>query len=245
MEAIRDLAERDPNTFHRFLWANHLAYAQTYEVGQRFTGQLHPTRHLLLEELTAHLGRTTTTFGEVKSVLDVGCSLGYLLHHLERRVCSAAETLEGIDIDAYAIAEGSRYLRAQGSRVQLSVADMGDLDAVLAGRRFDLVFCAGVLMYLKQEEAQRTVEAMLRRGRLVIMTGLAHPQRDNRVLDASTLRESDGSFFHNIDRFVTSCGGRVVWRRYDGARQIEGNTVYFVMAERTMDDAGPVGGGRT
>jgi SAM-dependent methyltransferase len=232
MEIIRDLCERDPNAFHRFLWAHHLAYAETYEVGDRFAGALHPTRHLLVEEIERHLGEHDDARRRpVKRILDVGCSLGYLLRHFEQVVFPEAERYEGIDIDRYAIEQGSQYLRAQGSRVELRAADMGDLEALLADREFDLITCAGVLMYLKQEDAREVVGSMLRHGRLVVLTGLAHPGRDNRLLDQSAVRERDGTFIHNIDSLVESTGGRVVRRRYEGPRQIEGNTVYFVFAE--------------
>src|SRR5687767_15930902 len=35
-ELVRDLVETDADAFHRFLWANHLAYAATYETTLRF-----------------------------------------------------------------------------------------------------------------------------------------------------------------------------------------------------------------
>ena len=35
-ELLRDYSDGDPNAYHRFLWAHHLAYAETYEAGLRF-----------------------------------------------------------------------------------------------------------------------------------------------------------------------------------------------------------------
>lgn len=236
MEIIRDLCDRDPNSFHRFLWSHHIAYAETYEVEERFAGALHPTRHMLVEEIEFHLrDENNGPTRPVKRILDVGCSLGYLLRHLEQVVFPDAERFEGIDIDRYAIEQGNRYLRAHGSRVELRSGDMGDLEALLVDREFDLITCAGVLMYLRQEDAREVVGSMLRHGRLVVLTGLAHPGRDNRLLERSAVRESDGTFIHNIDSLVASTGGRIVRRRYEGSRQIAGNTVYFVFAEPAID----------
>src|SRR5689334_7262690 len=51
-EMLRDLAERDPNAYHRFLWQNHLAYADTYEIGIRFQGDaIHATRRMMFDDL--------------------------------------------------------------------------------------------------------------------------------------------------------------------------------------------------
>src|SRR3569833_2907179 len=85
---LEDLAEQTPTEFHRFLWAHHLAYAETYTVGQRFGGdQLQPTRLMLTDmilETLAGLGLDPAS--DVNSVFDVGCSLGYLLRYFETDV---------------------------------------------------------------------------------------------------------------------------------------------------------------
>ena len=36
IELIADWAMRDPNAYHRFCWAHHMGYAESYEVDQRF-----------------------------------------------------------------------------------------------------------------------------------------------------------------------------------------------------------------
>ena len=36
VELIRDFSEKDVNEYHKFLWANHLSYAMTYEASSRF-----------------------------------------------------------------------------------------------------------------------------------------------------------------------------------------------------------------
>lgn len=233
-ELLRDFAERDPDGFHRFLWAHHLAYAESYEVERRFGGdKVHPTRLMLFADLEEELRRRgAEPARDVQSVFEVGCSLGYLLRHLETGLFASASTLEGNDIDRYAIDAGTRKLTALGSRVRLHHADMAHLTAVFAGRTFDVTIAAGVLMYLREAAALEVVGVMLRHtGRLAVFAGLAHPEQDNLNLPASTLRERDGTWIHNLDAMVERAGGHVVARRWGGAQVVDGNTIYFVLAE--------------
>jgi len=231
-ELLRDFAEDDPNSYHRFLWAHHLAYAETYEVGLRFgVENLHPSRRLMFEDLEACLRGLGKDPHSVRSVFEVGASLGYNLRHLEENVFPNADTLEGCDIDAYAIERGGAYLADSGSRVRLGVADMGDLEAVLGDREFDVTLCAGVLMYLRREDAESVVASILEHTSMVAaFAGLADPDQDNRNLADSGVRERDGSFVHDIDGMVARSGGRVARRRWEGARELGGNTLYFVFA---------------
>lgn len=229
-EIVRDLAERDADAYHRFLWTHHLAYAETYEVAERFgADKLHPSRRILVDDLVAHLQRGSQPAGEVRSVLDVGCSMGYVLRFLETSVFHRGDTFLGVDIDRYAVARGAEYLRALGSRVELCAADVGALDEVLRGRRFDVVICLGVLMYLTEAVASRVVEAMLRHtsGTLAV-AGLAHPTTDNADLPRSERRARDKSWIHNVDAMVYRAGGEVVYRRWEGPRSVSGNTIYFL-----------------
>ena len=233
-ELLRDLAERDPDAYHRFLWAHHLGYAESYEVAKRFGAQnINETRRLLLTDVRAYYASQGLELArDARSVFDVGCSMGYVLRYIETDVCPGATTLEGIDIDRYAIEVGGGWLAGLGSKVRISVADMSDLPRVLGGRRFDVVLCAGVLMYLQESAAAAVVGAMLAgTGRVLVLAGLAHPERDNAQLSASTVRQRDGTFVHNIDAMVRQAGGRVVYRRWEGARLVDGNTIYFVFAE--------------
>jgi SAM-dependent methyltransferase len=233
-ELLRDYAERDPDGFHRFLWANHLAYAESYEVERRF-GQdnLHPTRRSLFDEMERELRRHgLEPSKDVKSAFEVGCSLGYLLRHLETGLFASAGTLEGNDIDGYAIEAGSRKLQALGSKVRLHHADMADLSGLFGGRQFDVMIAAGVLMYLREPAAAEVVRVMLQHtSRLAVFAGLAHPEADNRNLEASALRHRDGTWIHNIDAMVERGGGSVVARRWGGSEVVDGNTIYFVLAE--------------
>ncbi|HET7230264.1 MAG TPA: methyltransferase domain-containing protein [Longimicrobium sp.] len=229
-ELVRDLAERDPNAYHRFLWSHHLAYARGYEPAARFgAGHVHPSRRLLFADL---LRVAAARAMEVDSVLEVGCSMGYLLRHLEAAVFPAARVLDGIDIDEYAIARGRSVLAAEGSKVRLATADAARLPGVFGGRRYHLVLCAGVLMYLRQEDAAAAVKAMLGRcDGMLALAGLAHPETDNARLAASTRRDRDATWVHNLDAMVARASGHVAARRWEGARQVNGNTLYFVFAE--------------
>jgi SAM-dependent methyltransferase len=231
-ELLRDLAERDPNAYHRFLWGHHLGYAETYEIGTRFGGdRIHRSRRLLFDDLEACLATLGTPPERVESVFEVGCSLGYNLRFLETDLFRQARVLEGCDIDEYAIEQGNGYLREAGSSVRLFREDMAHLSRLLDGRRFDVTLCAGVLMYLRQEDAEPVVHSLLRHtGIVAAFAGLADPEQDNVTLPASRVRTADGSFVHDLDGMVTRAGGRVVQRRWEGPRQVHGNSLYFVFA---------------
>ena len=60
---------------------------------------------------------------DVSSVFEVGCSLGYLLRHMETDIFSGAGELSGVDIDGYAITAGAEYLGKIGSKVRLMRAE--------------------------------------------------------------------------------------------------------------------------
>lgn len=232
-ELVRDLAERDLNAYHRFLWSHHLAYAATYEPATRFGAEhVHPTRRLLFAELAEVLeARGMDPRRDVRSVLEVGCSLGYLLRHAETEHFPAARVLHGMDIDAYAVARGEERLREEGSQVRLAVGDAAALGGTFRHPAYDVVLCAGVLMYLREHDAAEAVRAMLSRTNGVLaLAGLAHPEMDNARLPASVPRTADRSLIHNLDGMVERAGGRVLRRRWDGARQVDGNTIYFVFA---------------
>lgn len=231
IELLRDLAERDPNAYHRFLWARHLAYAKTFRAEQRFgTERIHQSRRMLFDDLRAFLQEQgIDPERDIRSVLEVGSSLGYLLHHLETGMFRSAISLEGIDIDRYAIDEGATYLASIGSRVKLTMADMSQLETVLAGRKVDVILCAGVLMYVPEDDARAIVRSIMRHtGVVAAFAGLAHPERDNSSLGHSAIRERDATFIHDLDGMVRDAGGHVAWRRWEGPRDVDGNSIYFV-----------------
>jgi len=222
---VRDLAQRDPEAYHRFLWSRHLGYAESYEPDERF-GSLRPERQLLFQDLRRFLGERAH---EVQSVLEVGCSLGHLLRAAETELFAHARVLEGLDIDSYAVRKGNERLRHEGSNVRLMTADMSCMDEVLPpAPRYDVVLCAGVLMYLKEEAARRVMKDMLDRSRLLVLSGLAHPGFDNRDMPCSQPRARDGAFIHNLDAMVGSCGGTVLFRRWQGSAPRGWNPPYFL-----------------
>lgn len=233
IELLRDFAERDPNAWHRFLWTHHLVYAETYRVDRRFGAQrINQTRHLLFDDLRQFLVQQgIDPERDIRSVFEVGCSLGYLLRHLETGLFGSATILEGIDIDRHAIEQGASHLASIGSKVKVTAADMSELEGVLAGRTMDVVLCAGVLLYLREEDAREVVRSILRHTEVVAaFAGLAHPSQDNARLATSAVRERDRTFIHNIDAMVHETGGQVAWRRWEGPRMVDGNTIYFVFA---------------
>jgi hypothetical protein len=143
----------------------------------------------------------------------------------------SATTLEGIEIDRYAIEQGSAHLAAIGSRVKVMAADTRELDGILGDRMIDVILCAGVLLYMTTDGAQEVVSSILRHTNVVAaLAGLAHPTQDNGGLASSAIRKGDATFIHNIDSMVRKAGGHVAWRRWEGPRRVDGNTIYFVFA---------------
>ena len=216
---LDDLRRRDALAFHRFLWSNHLAYAATYEVDQRFGDEnLNPSRRILVQNIGSYLrSRGVDPASEIRSVLDIGCSMGYLLRHVEVGLCPSAQVLHGLDIDEYAIQAGTAHLSSLQSRVQLRVGDMADAGRFADGRSYDLILCCGVLMYSDEETAYEVVRSMLSMaGRLVGIISLADASESNRPVRKSTPRSSDGAFIHDVRGMIHRAGGKVV-----GSRRIE------------------------
>lgn len=232
-ELLRDFQERDINSYHKFMWSHHLAYALPYETSARFGAEnMAESRRIFFSDLIHHLEALGFNVKkQISSVLEIGCSLGYQLRYLETDLVPSASELVGIDIDTYAISEGKRFLNKVNSKVKLIRGEMSDLDRLIGVKSFDLVFSTGVLMYLRQNEAAQVVEGMLRRGRiLVALTGPAHPETDNSLLPNSIPRAHDNSFIHNIDSMVRETGTDIIGRRWEGKRIVDGHTLYSVFA---------------
>ena len=218
-ELLSDFARRDPNEYHRFLWANHLGYARTYEVEDRFGySNFNESRRIFFAELDDRLKACgIESVDTVDSTLEVGCSLGYLLRYLETDVFVRATKFTGVDVDAHAIANGQQVLSDLESKVQLHCCDIQNLDSVISGQRFDFVLASGVLLYFDEDTATDIVRDLLMRTRGVLaITGLAHPAIDNAELESSVVRESDGTWVHNIDRMLQRAGARIAARRWGG-----------------------------
>jgi SAM-dependent methyltransferase len=222
-ELLKDLAQNDPAGFHRFLWSNHtggLAYGKTYEISQRFGDRnLRASRRELIADITRHLlDSGVAPERDIDSVFEAGCSLGYLLRFLEEQIFPSATCLRGMDVDQRAIETGSSYLRDMGSKIELVASDISNLERVLGDRKFDVVLCCGVLMYLDEPSAARAVATMLEHTRLLLgLISLADPSGDNSALAHSMVRPGDLAFIHNVDAMVEKARGKVVTRKWTGA----------------------------
>jgi len=232
-QIIVDFAEKDVSSYHKFLWRHHLSYAESYETNLRFGyDNLNETRKFFLSDLVEHLKKQgINPESEIKSVLDVGCSLGYLLRYIETDVFPNASVLDGNDIDKYTIEQGKEFLASCKSKANLIHADMEALENIIGDKKYDVVFGAGILLYLKQDQANKLVAKMMNHtSTMLAFTGLAHPDLDNAKLETSVTRESDKTWIHNIDKMITDAGGKIVARRWEGNKMVDGNTIYFVFA---------------
>ncbi len=235
MGLVRDLLAEDPKEFHKFAWSNHLmGYARWYDSEEELFEfeQMQPSRVQFFEDLTSVLDQQRIPRTDVRAILEVGCSLGYLLRYLETSVFPDCPDIVGIDIDAPAIDKGQRFLARAGSRVVLHAGDMEHLDTLVGPRTFDVTLAAGVLSYLNEEDASRMVERLLARTRKVIaLAGLACLERNNNTLTRSELSPGHaGQWIHNFEALVTRAGGRVVRTRWEGSKQFNFQTVCFVFA---------------
>jgi SAM-dependent methyltransferase len=238
-ELLKDLSENDPTEFHRFLWANHVrgkSYGKTYEILKRFGDEnLRTSRRELFGFLQSSLrDQGIKPESDVDSVFDVGCSLGYVLRFLETEVFTAATCLRGADVDRYAIETGNAYLRSLGSRVELLTGDVNNLGTAMGQRKYDVVLCCGVLMYLDEDAATKAVRTMLAHtSGLLGMITLAHPSADNAELPRSYARPEDLGFVHNVDRMVVEAGGQIGFRKWTGpseANRYPRNPPLFTLA---------------
>lgn len=229
---VRDWAEKDVNSYHRFLWFHHLAYAKYYEKVNDFNGNLTLVRRIFFEDLKNFLSwfeKSSSYRIDVKNIFEVGCSSGYLLRFMETNLFKEAVIIEGLDIDALAVEKGKAYLSEHKSKIKLTVADMIDLDRVMNGHKYDLIVCAGVLMYLQENNAAAVVKSMLAHcNGIVAIAGLAHPNIDNYKLAGSESRRSDGALIHNIEAMVENTGGQIEYRRWEGSKTFDKQTIYFV-----------------
>lgn len=233
---IRDLQTTDPKHFHKFAWANHLmAYARWYEEEEELFApdQMQPSRIELFRDLVSVLQQDLSLEpSSVQSILEVGCSQGYLLRYLETHVFPGCDTLVGIDIDGPAIDKGNRYLRNAGSRVSLKQGDMEDLPALAGDRTFDITMAAGVLSYLNEADATRVIGQLLQRTNVVVvLAGLACIERPNGTLEHSIQSPGhQGQWIHSFEAMVAAAGGRVVRSRWEGPRLYNFQTISFAFA---------------
>jgi SAM-dependent methyltransferase len=231
---LRDLADHDPNRFHRFLWSHHLAYAETYEVSRFGQEKLEISRRMLFADIQQHLrARAIAPERDVRSVFEAGCSLGYLLRYAETIVFPGATRFFGVDVDRYAIEKGRAHLRDMQSKVQIAAGEASDLESVIADQQYDVVLCCGVLLYFDEPTAARIVKTLLRHTRMVLgLISLAHSGTHNCRLKHSETRPSDQGFVHNLDAMIRAADGKLVAHRWMPLPPSEGTSPpYFVLAE--------------
>jgi SAM-dependent methyltransferase len=235
---VGDLGLRDPQAFHKFLWKHHfMGYARWYDSENELfsADRMQPSRRMLFDDLESVLRQLGLQRSDIGSILEVGCSLGYLLRHLETDVFPECREFMGLDIDEPAIRKGTEYLKQQGSKVVLAHGDMEELDCILGSRTFDLVFAAGVLSYLDEANAARVVSMLLKRtNKVLALAGLACGGRDNRELEASESSPNhERQWIHNFEAMVSAAGGRAVMSRWEGAKLFNLQTIHFVFAVPT------------
>jgi SAM-dependent methyltransferase len=235
---IRDLQASDPKAFHKFLWGNHISgYAQWYDSEDLFdsnkmNGSEHTCREFFKDLIAAIKDIGFNPASDIRSVLEVGCSLGYTLRFIEKDIFANSDELIGIDIDGSAIEKGIRYLTSTGSKVRLIRGDMEELDRSVGERTFDFVFATGVLSYLDETDATRVVSEMLRRtNKVMALVGLCSKFIDNRELRQSKMSiDHNNQWVHNFDALVKKAGGKVVRRRWQESGELNNQTTYFVFA---------------
>jgi len=230
---LADLRRHNPEALHRFLWSNHLAYAATYEVEKRFAASnLNPTRQILFGQIVDYYRRCALNPREqIRSVLEIGCSLGYLLRHLELYTFPDAAPLHGLDIDRHAVQTGMSYLQSVNSKVRLFEADVTRVGNVAGNQLYDLALCCGVLMYVNKETAKATLQKIFAVSRrLVGIICLAHDERRRTILN-SEIRKSDGAYLHDMHRMIEEVGGRLISSTFVNAAASGSSPSHVILAE--------------
>jgi len=236
---IQDFANKDINAYHKFLWKHHLSYAETYEIELRYGyNNFNESRKLFFAELPGHMQEAGIDPKQnISSIFEVGCSSGYLLRYMETDIFPSAKRIHGCDIDVYTINAGNCYLQKKGSSIELFHADMESIDRLLSEAQFDFILAAGVLLYLDQKSATDFVRLLLNHTqKMLAVTALASPHIDNAELKQSELRKSDHTWIHNVDAMIERAGGKVVARRWEGSKIVDGNSIYFLFAVPATDE---------
>ncbi len=159
------------------MWNNHLYYAVTWEVEQRFGVEYQKeSRSIFSAQLQDHLQKMDIDSEQIHSIFEVGCSFGYQLWHMESDLFTSATKIGGLDIDEYAIENGRKYLESLGSKIELKCGDMERLDDFMGSECHDVIICTGTLMYLDQDSACAVVGSMLKHTKTILgLVGIAHP----------------------------------------------------------------------
>ena len=237
---IRDFMKSNPKAFHKFMWANHIrSYATWYDSVTLFESNKMNGSTRTCYEFFNDLNAVIKDLGldpsrDIRTVLEVGCSLGHILRLIEKDISPDSTELVGVDIDRKAIDKGTGYLKSVGSKVRLICGDMEELDCLVSNRDFDFIFAAGVISYLDANDATKVVANMLRRAKkIVALVGLASTAGDNRELATSQLSIAHRSqWVHNFEAMLEAAGGRVVRRRWERAESNNNQALYFVFATK-------------
>lgn len=106
------------------------------------------------------------------SVLDVGCGQGTLAI----RLASAGCRVTGVDPSAEFLQICAEQASSENVAVELMLGGIEDIGDLLEGRRFDLVCCHGVMMYLEERAPALTNLAgcLAAEGRLSVTFRNAH-----------------------------------------------------------------------
>lgn len=235
---VHDLMETEPKTFHKFIWEKHLrSYTQWYDSESLFksykmNGSTATCGEFFHDLVTVLKDAQTNQSAEINSILEVGCSLGYLLRNIEENIFPGATDLVGIDIDKEAIKKGKDYLAKIGSQVRLLAGDMEDLDRLVGEQKFNFVFASGVLSYVNEEDAFTLVSQMLRRTtKIMALLGLADRSTDNSKLTESIISQAhNNQWIHNFDAMVEKAGGRVIKRRWQIGLENDTRHIYYIFA---------------
>ncbi len=119
-----------------------------FELGEsRWIDRLGNLRNVIRQELIARQLSPEVRNG--MSVLDVGCGQGTQV----LRLASAGCRVIGVDPSEELLKLCSDRATNEGLDIELLRGSIGDLDELLADRRFDLVCCHGLFMYLDERRA--------------------------------------------------------------------------------------------
>lgn len=119
------------------------------------------------------------------SALEIGCSVGLFTAMIAREF----ETVTAVDIASEALALAEKQVAGAG-RVSYV---RSNVEALNLGRQFDVIFCAEVLMYVRERDAQRVCEMLD-----------SHLGLNGIVIEVSQQDREDGKpkFFHGWDRVL-------------------------------------------
>jgi O-antigen/teichoic acid export membrane protein len=114
--------------------------------------KLHPHRELLIEKIILK--------NSIKSILEIGCADGINLRIINKKMPGVI--LEGIDINKKALNYGINIMKKENIKnIRLKYNNVKDLMSY-KDKKFDIVFCHAVLMYVDNNNIKKVIEEMLR-----------------------------------------------------------------------------------